>query len=443
MRVAFIVNRFPVVSEMFIANSAVGLIERGHDVDFFCLRGPGWPDVLNSAGRRHGLNARCHVAVIAEASWLRRLLALPGACASVVRHRGLRFAMTAFNAGAHRRRFAQLLPIHELVMWNDVPLPDVIHCQFGMLGDPMLRHIRSGAMPSALVVHFRGHDVDPYISRLGPGAYDDIFHSADMLISNSAHFRDRLLTHGCPAERIRVVESPTDVNSFPWRPPSPPIDRPVRLLTVGRLVEKKGIAQAIDAMAELRRRGRAFTYRVIGSGSDRALLEAQIASLDLGDCVSLVGSHPHDVVAAELAAADIFLGPSVTDRLGEADAAINTLKEAMLTGLPVIGTWHGGIPELVEDGVSGLLVPERDPVAIADAVERLLDRPDSWGPMSRHARSAVEDRFSLDTIARQTLEVYAEALARRRERTARVGNLSDRDDMPVPAPGRAVAGDDL
>ncbi len=437
------VNRFPVVSEMFIANSAVGLIERGHDVDLFCLRGPGWPEVLNSAGRRHGLIARCHVAVLAEASWLRRLVALPGACASVVRHRGLRFAMTAFKFGTHRRRSAQLLPIHELVMWNNVPLPDVIHCQFGMLGDPMLRHIRAGAMPSALVVHFRGHDVDPHIGRLGPCTYHDIFHSADMIISNSGHFRNRLITYGCPAERITVVESPTDVAGFPWRPPSPPVDRPVRLLTVGRLVEKKGIAQAIDAMAELRRRGRTFTYRVIGSGSDRALLEAQIASLGLGDCVSLLGSHPHDVVAAELAAADIFLGPSVTDRLGEADAAINTLKEAMLTGLPVIGTWHGGIPELVEDGISGLLVPERDPVAIADAVEALLDCPDKWGPMTRHARSAVETRFSFDTIARQTLEVYTEALARRRERTADARTMADRNSIPLPAAKGGMAGDDL
>jgi colanic acid/amylovoran biosynthesis glycosyltransferase len=136
--------------------------------------------------------------------------------------------------------------------------------------------------------------------------------------------------------------------------------------------------------------------------------------------VSLMGSHPHQVVAAELAAADIFLGPSVTDRFGESDAAINTLKEAMLTGLPIVATWHGGIPELVEDGVSGLLVAERDPIALADAVERLLDNPEDWSGMARKARSAVEHRFSLDTIARQTLDVYSEALARRRQRTSGV-----------------------
>ncbi|MGL6043257.1 MAG: glycosyltransferase, partial [Sandaracinobacteroides sp.] len=389
---------------------------RGHEVDIFCMWGTGWPDVLSSAGKAHGLLERCHVSKYAEASWLARLVSAPFVALSVVRHQGLRIAATALDFVAHRKRFKEIRPIHELSMWNHVPLPDIIHCQFGTLGDPMLRHIRSGAMPSALVVHFRGHDVDPHILRVGPDCYDDLFRNADAFIANSVHFRDRAIAFGCPPDRIQVVESPVDISNFPWRPPSPPAGRPVRLLTVARLTEKKGVAYAVDAAAELARRGRDFSYRILGAGEDRAALQARIDGLGLSDRVTLIGGHPHDVVAAELAAADIFLGPSITDRHGETDAAINTIKEAMLVGLPVIATWHGGIPELVEDGLSGLLVPERDATAIADAVETLLDGPELWAPMADRARAAVEQRFSIDAIARQTLEVYETALARRRAR---------------------------
>jgi colanic acid/amylovoran biosynthesis glycosyltransferase len=187
-------------------------------------------------------------------------------------------------------------------------------------------------------------------------------------------------------------------------------------VTVARLVEKKGLAFAIDAVAELRRRGHQLTYRIIGDGEERAALEAQITRLGLDGIVSLAGSQPHDVVAAELAAADIFLGPSVVDRFGESDAVINTVKEAMLTGLPVIATLHGGIPELVVDRQSGVLVPERDPAAIADAVQWLLDHPDQWHAMAEQARTAVEQRYGLEMIARQTVQVYRTALDHREAR---------------------------
>lgn len=424
-------------------NTAVGLIGRGHEVNIFALHGDGWPEAINAAGRACGLLDRCHVPGHAGAGMMQRLLAAPAAFASVAWHRGLGFALTAFNMFAHRRRLLRLYPVHELGMWNDVPLPDIVHCQFGTLGDPMLRHIRSGALPSALVVHFRGHDVEPYIRRLGAGIYDDLFRNADAFIANSVHFRDQVIAHGCPADRIRVVESPVDIANFPWRQPEPPADRPVRLLTVARLTEKKGVAYAIGAAAELRRRGRRFTYRILGAGEERDALQQQIIRLGLTDAVELIGGHPHAVVAAELAAADIFIGPSITDRRGETDAAINTLKEAMLTGLPVIATWHGGIPELVEDGRSGFLVPERDASAIADCIERLLDQPDRWDPMSRLARASVEQRFSLDTIAHQTVEVYSEALARRQARISSNQPISaPSGTTTTPASGRAVAGDE-
>jgi colanic acid/amylovoran biosynthesis glycosyltransferase len=412
MRIAIIVSRFPVLSEMFIANTASGMVDLGHEVDIFCLRGAGRPDVLNAAGVSRGLLARTHVPRKPDAGRIARALGLVSASASILRHQGPAALAAAYDVGAHRRRVFQLRTVHELALWNHAPRPDVIHCQFGTLAEPMLRHIRSGALPAALVVHLRGHDLDPFVARRGPGCYREVWDGANAVIANSERFRDKAIGFGCPPEKIHVVESPVDVESFPWRPPQPPQGRPVRLLTVGRLTEKKGIAYVIDATAELRRRGHRIALRIIGGGELRQSLEAHAAALGLGDTVSFLGPQPHTVIAEELASADIFLAPSVRDSQGEEDALNNTLKEAMLSGVPSIGTWHGGIPELITHGETGMLVPERDAIAIADTVEGLLGQPESWLPLARRARASVEQRFEIGHIARQTEAVYNFALDR-------------------------------
>jgi colanic acid/amylovoran biosynthesis glycosyltransferase len=103
----------------------------------------------------------------------------------------------------------------------------------------------------------------------------------------------------------------------------------------------------------------------------------------------------------------------VTAQDGDADAPVNTLKEAMATGLPVIATRHGGIPELVEHGVNGLLVPERDPAAIAAALRELAAAPERWHTMGQCGREAVVERYGLEEVASMTLAAYRRALGYR------------------------------
>jgi colanic acid/amylovoran biosynthesis glycosyltransferase len=249
------------------------------------------------------------------------------------------------------------------------------------------------------------------VQRQGADCYRQLFATARQFIANSVYFRDRAVALGCPPDRIRVIESPVDIDSFPWREPQPNRGRPLRLLTVGRLVEKKGIAYAIEAAALLKARGHALSYRIIGEGNLRSDLQAQISALGLSDSVTLEGSRSHGYIAQALHEADIFLAPSVMAANGDADAAINTIKEAMLVGVPVVATRHGGIPELVSDEETGLLVPERDAAGLAQAVQRLIAAPDRWAHMARAARLSVETRFGMPQIAAQTLRVYQDAIA--------------------------------
>ncbi|MEN9223394.1 MAG: glycosyltransferase, partial [Thermostichus sp. BF3_bins_97] len=104
------------------------------------------------------------------------------------------------------------------------------------------------------------------------------------------------------------------------------------------------------------------------------------------------------------------LAPSVTASDGNQDAPVNVLKEAMAMGLPVISTWHGGIPELVQEGVSGFLVPERDPQALAERLSYLIQHPQRWSEMGRAGRSFVERVFDLETLNDELVRQYQRIL---------------------------------
>lgn len=326
--------------------------------------------------------------------------------------------------------------MHELAALSAHGPPDVLHCQFGMLAEPFVRLRRAGGLSSAIVVHFRGHDLAPFVRSRGPDAYRETFETADMFVTSCLAFQEELQSLGCPSDRIAVIPSPVDLDSFPCRPSRPLHDRRVRLITVARLVEKKGIADALAAVAHLRKTARhQLHYRVIGEGPERPRLEALARELGIADIVDMPGAMPSGQVASELARADIFLGPSITDSTGARDSTIGTIKEAALVGLPVVATRHGGIPELIEDGVTGRLVPERDPRALADAVSQLLGAPELWPEMTRRARAATEDAYGIPAIAARIEAVYREAVDRRD--TARLGGRRPTWAGSLQRPGRA------
>ena len=184
--------------------------------------------------------------------------------------------------------------------------------------------------------------------------------------------------------------------AFAARTPAP--DGVTRMVSVARLVEKKGLAYALQAMARLVRQHPAFAYTIVGDGPLRPELEALAADLGLSRRVRFAGWRGPEEVRRILAAGQIFIAPSVTADNGDAEGVPVAMMEAMAVGLPVLGTVHSGIPELVADGVSGYLVPERDADALAAQLERLLSSPASWPVMGRAGRTRVEREFNIERL---------------------------------------------
>jgi colanic acid/amylovoran biosynthesis glycosyltransferase len=205
---------------------------------------------------------------------------------------------------------------------------------------------------------------------------------------------------------VVVLPSGIQCARFRFAPRQPPGDGRVRVVTTGRLVEKKGVEYGIRAVARLRAAGVSVEYAVVGDGPLRPALEQLIGELGLAGAVSILGWRQESEVARVLDRAHLFLSPNVTAANGDEDAPVNVIKEAMATGLPVVGTRHGGIPEVVQDGVSGFLVAERDVDALVERLGHLVAHPELWPGMGQAGRAWVERHYDAPMLAARLEEIY-------------------------------------
>lgn len=414
LSVAFIIGKFPVLSQTFVFNQAAGLIDRGHDVRILSLSEPPPPSPkMHSIVERYRLVERTtylprppHSIVARVASLLPSVLK-EGAAGWSLLARSLDIRRYGKNA-ISLRRFFEAAPLLR------IRTPDVVHCQFGTLGISAVRLRQLGVLDAPIVTAFRGFDASRHVQQHGAGVYRDLFVHGDMFLPNCDFFRHRLIDLGCDADRIAVLRSGIDCRRFVPRTQSSSTTGEVRITSVGRLVEKKGFRYAIAAIDDLRRRHPNIRLQIVGDGPLRPELEREIAHRKLGSHVRMLGELSQEELVSVLMDTDFLLAPSVRATDGDEDAPVNTLKEAMAMGIPVIGTHHGGISELVEEGVSGHLVPPGDASAIAIATERLLAQRHRWPEMGRAGRRRVLEEYDIERQTDRLVAIYQEVIERRK-----------------------------
>jgi glycosyltransferase involved in cell wall biosynthesis len=210
---------------------------------------------------------------------------------------------------------------------------------------------------------------------------------------------------------VSVIRCGVDLATFPADGRTTGVHDPVELLCVGTFYEVKGHPQLIEACRLLVERGRRIRCRLIGEGPDRATLERQVREAGLEEVVVFEGPRPRDEVLAAMRCADSLVVPSIPTASGRREGLPVVLIEAMASRLPVVASAISGIPELVIDGVTGLLVPPRDPAAIADAVECLIDDAALRERLADAGRRAVESQFDLAKNAERLVGLFADARA--------------------------------
>jgi len=397
MNIAFLVSSFPKISETFIVNQITELLDAGHNVQIFAFNQPDEAE-QHKIVREYDLLSRTHYLPSPETyiDGTRTLLKMmPELC--IRGDVGLSQVLSVLRNGTKAPRqygvFQELLRAERF---------DVYHAHFGPVGEAARPAVEAIGAP--LVVSFYGHDISEIVNR-NPNIYDRLFESSASVLALSNEMRNRLSEIGCPEEIIKKQPLLIDVSEYPFRERSTPIDEPVEVLTVARLVEKKGIRYAVEALAKVDV-DREIQLRIIGDGPEREAVENTISRLDMEDNVDFLGFRDHENVKKWLHQSDLFVLPSVTATDGDQEGTPTVLLEAQASGLPVISTQHAGIPEIVSDGETGYLVPERDVPALSSAFETLLEQPEQWVEMGRAGRKLVEERHAPETHVRSLEAVY-------------------------------------
>jgi colanic acid/amylovoran biosynthesis glycosyltransferase len=407
MRIAFIVGPFPVLSETFILNQITGLLVRGHEVHIYGCKPDDTSKVHPDVEKYQLIKRTYYIPEIPKNYFLRFLKGL--AFISTNFHKAPLVLLRSLNIFKYGKRAASMRLLYSVMPLLKSQPYDIIHCQFGMYGvDGMiLRDV--GVIKGKLITSFRGYDISWYVKACGEDVYDQLFVKGDFFLANCEFFRKRAIQLGCDEKKIVVHGSGIDCSRFTYKPRYPHPDS-IRIVTTGRLVEKKGIEYAIRAVAKVARLHQNIEYNIIGDGHLKEQLQQVISELNVADKVKLLGWKNQKEIIEILDKAHLFIAPSVTAEDGNQDAPVNTLKEAMAMGLPVIGTLHGGIPELVENGISGFLVPERDVDAIAQKLHYFIEHPEVWEQMGKAGRVYVEEHYDINRLNDELVEIYQQAV---------------------------------
>ncbi|MBW4517915.1 MAG: glycosyltransferase [Timaviella obliquedivisa GSE-PSE-MK23-08B] len=407
MKIAFIVGHFPMLSETFILNQISGLIDRGHEVDIYS-EFSGDTSKVHPVVEKYGLIDRTYYLTPVSKNLLTR--AITGLQLILQYSSYPQLLLRSLNIFRYRFLAASLWLLHTVPALAGKEPYDVVHAQFGTQGFRGMLLQNLCAPWTKLIVTFRGHDISSYVDEYGTQVYDRLFKTGDFFLANCEFFRQRVIQLGCDQRKIIVHGSGIDCNQFAFMPRSIGADGKIRIATTGRLVEKKGIEYCIRAIGKLAQTYPNLEYHIVGDGLLRQSFEQLIQELGIAHLVTLHGQKNQRELIEILDCCHIFVAPSVTAADGNQDAPVNVLKEAMAMGLPVVSTLHGGIPELVEDGISGFLVPERDADALAEKLGLLIDQPDRWISMGKAGRAYVEAHYDMNQLNTKLEELYQRLL---------------------------------
>ena len=283
----------------------------------------------------------------------------------------------------------------------------LLHIKFGYNGLHYYTLKEQTGLP--LIVSFHGGDASARLKDPSThSAYQDkLFPIVDRIVVVSHTLKNNLVQAGCPENKIVVIPSGIDLEKFYYKPRTIKENEPIKILCIGRLTEKKGHQYLIEAFARIVKQKPNVQLRIIGRGSLKCELQNQIYKLELQEKVVLQDFVAVDEVANILHEHHLFCLPSITANDGNQEGTPNVLKEACATGMPVVSTYHSGIPELVFTGKNGFLVDEKDSVQLADKLIYLIDHPEIWESMGKWGRKHVEKHYERSEQARKIENLYS------------------------------------
>lgn len=388
VNILYVVNTFPSLSESFVINELHELEKRGHDVSVFALHQP-------EEQITHKEIAEMDVSIYY------------GTKPNVGSFPYL-FSQKVFN-----RDFLSKTTFVDSPLWHAVWLhlgrqisevveeekADLVHAHFATPEHTAITYAADyHDIPATVTAHAIEIFASPNKRRLRR-----FCELVDHVIVPSEYNREYLINNVGVTNEITVVPATTRVDKFPAKPGK---EVEGRLLTVGRLVEKKGHEYAISAVAQLLDKGYEIEYHIIGKGRLEESLKSQVKELGIEDNVTFLGHVSDDMLVEELHEASIFALPCVVASNGDRDAMPVVLKEAMATETLCVSTQVSAIPELITHGKDGMLVSPRDADELANVFQDILEKPEKRRTMAVTGRQTVETKFDITACVDKLENVF-------------------------------------
>jgi len=380
MRVGYVVNRYPRYSETFIVNEILAHEAAGLEIEIFSLNFPKDGHFQDAIARvRAPVNYLSAGSLNTTNFW--EILNKAGAVFP-----GL------WNA-LEEARDEEVHDVYQaLLLAREVYLKGIrhLHAHFASAATTVTR---LAARFAGVPYTFTAHAWDIFHEGVQPDNLKRMLSDAAGVITVSNYNLEYLRrTFGPAAAHVQRVYNGLDLNQFPFKAPH---DRPPKIVAVGRLVEKKGFAYLIEACGILAKRGCHLGCQIIGTGLLEPDLRSQIERLNLQARVELIGPRPQSEVLRYIQGAAALAAPCIVGTDGNRDGLPTVLLEAMALGTPCVSTDVTGIPEVLHDGETGLMVSQHDPDALATAIERLLANSDLRTRLSTRARHLIETEFDI------------------------------------------------
>ena len=287
----------------------------------------------------------------------------------------------------------------------------LLHIFFGHIAVHLLPLIRGWQKPS--VVSFHGADVLVDMDKAAyRAATKQMLELVTRVFVRTESLKRGVLQLGCDENKIDIVRTGIPLAEFPFRAREFPANGEWHFVQASRLVQKKGIATTLHAFTDFLTHFPRATLTIAGEGPMLEELKKLTGKLKIADRVALPGFLPAEKLRELYYASHIFLHPSETGSDGNQEGIPNSMLEAMATGLPVFATDHGGIPEAIENGVSGILVPERDFEALSKALRQAATDPDLLARLARKGADVVAQKFDQQNQVRRLEEIYLAMLGK-------------------------------
>lgn len=405
MKVLFFVNEFPKLSETFILNQIKGLVNKGHQITILARNKENNEKVHKDVEE---YNLENKVIYYRNYSKQGKFTTMFFFLLNVLIHYMKKIFNKRYKGNIpfiHILKQRDLLFLLKVCNKNEMNF-DIIQAHFGPNGAMAQVLIDQGLIKGNLYTTFHGYDMLSYVRRKGENVYKHLFSSNNVLLPISEYWKKKLIEFGADPSKIYVHHMGIDIEKFKFKPVLINKGKQIKILSVARFVEKKGLIYGISAVSKLIKEGYNINYTIIGGGPLEEEYRTYINSKGLSNYIELIGWRTQEEIVEIMENSHIMLLPSITSNDGDMEGIPVILMEAMAMGKIVVSTRHSGIPELIDDKINGFLVDEKDINGLSTIIKYIVNSRKDSIQLQLNARRTIEEKFNIEILNNNLIEIF-------------------------------------